>query len=440
MPPGRGQGRLPCSTAPWPRRAICGRCGPSRRRGSGRLSPGPGHGRIGAAIPRPLRLRWRVLASRRHPGRHSVLPSMDDVTQLLNAIEQGDPRAASQLLPLVYDELRSLAARKLACEAPGQTLQTTALVHEAYLRLAGQGARASLEQPRPLLRRRRRGRCAASSSRAARRKRRLKRGGGLPPGGPRPGRSGGGVPRDELPVDLDEALAGWPRRSPPRLIWYQARFYAGLSACGEAAACLRDFAGDGRPPPGVRARAWLYDRLRARVLPNPRPSFFPPGGEARGRQRQHSCLSDDVSSHREPPPCALDLRGASKRSSTPPCRRGAPTSARPSWDAACAGDVALRGRVETLLRVATQEAGPFLDRPAVEQVRRAAPPDVTEAIAPSADGGGRPGPPLGLEGARGGLSPRAGPHDQEEGDAPRFLATCRASPARAGAGWGITRC
>ena len=90
---------------------------------------------------------------------------MDDVTQLLNAIEQGDPRAAGQLLPLVYDELRRLAARKLACEAPGQTLQTTALVHEAYLRLAGQGASipgtaAATSSPPPPRR------CAASSSRA----------------------------------------------------------------------------------------------------------------------------------------------------------------------------------------------------------------------------------------------------------------------------------
>jgi RNA polymerase sigma factor (TIGR02999 family) len=57
------------------------------------------------------------------------------VTHILNAIEQGDPRAAEQLLPLVYDELRRLAAQKMAQEAPGQTLQATALVHEAYLRL-----------------------------------------------------------------------------------------------------------------------------------------------------------------------------------------------------------------------------------------------------------------------------------------------------------------
>src|SRR5262245_48300077 len=60
---------------------------------------------------------------------------MSDVTRILSAIEQGDPHAAEQLLPLVYDELRKLAAQRLAHEKPGQTLQPTALVHEAYLRL-----------------------------------------------------------------------------------------------------------------------------------------------------------------------------------------------------------------------------------------------------------------------------------------------------------------
>ena len=62
---------------------------------------------------------------------------MSDVTRILSAIEQGDPHAADQLLPLVYDELRKLAAQKLAREKPGQTLEATALVHEAYLRLVG---------------------------------------------------------------------------------------------------------------------------------------------------------------------------------------------------------------------------------------------------------------------------------------------------------------
>src|SRR5262249_52973854 len=62
---------------------------------------------------------------------------MSEATQILNAIEQGDPKAAERLLPLVYDELRKLAARKLKGEKPGQTLQPTALVHEAYLKLLG---------------------------------------------------------------------------------------------------------------------------------------------------------------------------------------------------------------------------------------------------------------------------------------------------------------
>src|SRR5512144_1781797 len=63
---------------------------------------------------------------------------MTEVTRILEAIGQGDPHAAEQLLPLVYDELRQLAAKRLAREKPGQTLQATALVHEAYLRLVGE--------------------------------------------------------------------------------------------------------------------------------------------------------------------------------------------------------------------------------------------------------------------------------------------------------------
>jgi len=82
----------------------------------------------------------------RSPGRHTrsphgsgsfIIRPMSDVTQVLNAIEGGDPKAADQLLPLVYEELRRLAAAKMAQEKAGQTLQATALVHEAWLRLAG---------------------------------------------------------------------------------------------------------------------------------------------------------------------------------------------------------------------------------------------------------------------------------------------------------------
>ena len=97
---------------------------------------------------------------------------MNDVTRILSAIDQGDPKAAEGLLSLVYDELRKLAAQRLAQEKPGQTLQATALVHEAYLRLVGPADSPKWEgwgisSPPPPRR------CAGSSSRtpAARRPR-----------------------------------------------------------------------------------------------------------------------------------------------------------------------------------------------------------------------------------------------------------------------------
>src|SRR5262245_33319602 len=73
--------------------------------------------------------------------------AMSDVTRILSQIDSGDLAAAEQLLPLVYDELRKLAAAKLAHEKPGQTLQATALVHEAYLRLVGSSASGGREPP-----------------------------------------------------------------------------------------------------------------------------------------------------------------------------------------------------------------------------------------------------------------------------------------------------
>ena len=102
---------------------------------------------------------------------------MNDLSRILSAIDEGDPHAAEQLLPLVYDELRKLAARKLAHERPGQTLQTTALVHEAYLRLVGPGEESQWNS---------RGHFFAAAAEAmrrilvdqARRKRRPKHGGG----------------------------------------------------------------------------------------------------------------------------------------------------------------------------------------------------------------------------------------------------------------------
>ena len=90
------------------------------------------------------------------------LKAMNDVTRILSAIEQGDPSAAGQLLPLIYDELRKLAAQKLAREQPGQTLQATALVHEAYLRLVGNGAAPGAGAGVVISSRRRRRPCGAS--------------------------------------------------------------------------------------------------------------------------------------------------------------------------------------------------------------------------------------------------------------------------------------
>jgi RNA polymerase sigma factor (TIGR02999 family) len=103
---------------------------------------------------------------------------MNEFTQLLNAVGEGDVRATNQLLPLVYDELRKLAAQRLAQETPGQTLQATALVHEAYLRLTGGDKEAQWQG---------RGHFFAAAAEAmrrilvenARRKRRLKRGGDM---------------------------------------------------------------------------------------------------------------------------------------------------------------------------------------------------------------------------------------------------------------------
>ena len=86
---------------------------------------------------------------------------MPDVTRMLKSIEEGDPTAAEQLLPLIYDELRKLAAARMAHESPDHTLQPTALVHEAYVRLVDQ-MRRKLEQPGTLLRRRRRSHAAGA--------------------------------------------------------------------------------------------------------------------------------------------------------------------------------------------------------------------------------------------------------------------------------------
>src|SRR5262249_51124441 len=100
--------------------------------------------RVYSVAPLPLP-RGRERSAGRWP---SLEPLMNEGTRILSAIERGDPAAAEQLLPLVYGELRKLAAAKLAQEKPGQTLEATALVHEAYLRLVASPRRESGEDPR----------------------------------------------------------------------------------------------------------------------------------------------------------------------------------------------------------------------------------------------------------------------------------------------------
>jgi RNA polymerase sigma factor (TIGR02999 family) len=183
---------------------------------------------------------------------------MAAVTQLLDAAAAGDPAAAAELLPLVYDELRKLAAARLASEAPGQTLQPTALVHEAYLRLVGAGAgpdwngrghffAAAAEAMRRIL------------VEAARRRATAKRGGGRDR-----------VALDHLPVPagdddpadllaLDEALAELEGHDPQAAALVKLRYYAGLSH-QEAAGAL----GIGRRAADrlwAVARAWLFRRV-----------------------------------------------------------------------------------------------------------------------------------------------------------------------------------
>jgi RNA polymerase sigma factor (TIGR02999 family) len=152
---------------------------------------------------------------------------MSDVTRILSAIEQGDPHAAEQLLPLVYDELRRLATAKMAHEKPGQTLQATALVHEAYLRLVDT-ARARRWDSR--------GHFFAAAAEAmrrilvenARRKRRLKRGGELARVDLEDAALACRMPPADL-LALDEALAKLAVEDPAKARLVELRFFAGLS-------------------------------------------------------------------------------------------------------------------------------------------------------------------------------------------------------------------
>jgi RNA polymerase sigma factor (TIGR02999 family) len=182
---------------------------------------------------------------------------MSDVTRILSAVEQGDPHAAEQLLPLVYNELRKLAAQRLAQEAPGQTLQATALVHEAYLRLVGVEKAQHWDS---------RGHFFAAAAEAmrrilvesARRHQALKRGGGLER-----------IDLPELaeaamddPVDLvalDEALNELEALHPEKAQVVKLRFFAGCSLEQTAQALGISRATAQRH--WAYARAWLFGHM-----------------------------------------------------------------------------------------------------------------------------------------------------------------------------------
>jgi len=169
---------------------------------------------------------------------------MSDVTRVLSAIEAGDAQAAAQLLPLVYDELRKLAAQKLAHERPGQTLDATALVHEAYLRLVAGSQPSDPQDPDPSSGSRPDARlnfsdrrhfflAAAEAMRRilvenARRKKSLKRGGDRQRDHLFEDQFVAAVPDEEL-VALDEALDRFAREQPRMAELVKLRFFAGLT-------------------------------------------------------------------------------------------------------------------------------------------------------------------------------------------------------------------
>jgi RNA polymerase sigma factor (TIGR02999 family) len=182
---------------------------------------------------------------------------MSDVTSLLNSTRPGDPAAAAELLPFVYDELRRLAAHRLAHESPGQTLEPTALVHEAYLRLVGEPGGARWDTPGHFFA------AAAEAMRrilveAARRKRSLKRGGGRVRHRLEEAELLAPEPREDV-LALDEALTELAATDRAAADLVQLRYFGGLTI-PEAAGVLGV-----SPRTADRlwtyARAWLHDRV-----------------------------------------------------------------------------------------------------------------------------------------------------------------------------------
>jgi RNA polymerase sigma factor (TIGR02999 family) len=182
---------------------------------------------------------------------------MTDVTRILAALERGDPHAASQLLPLVYEELRRLAAKKLAEEKPGQTLQATALVHEAYLRLVGEGNEQRWDS---------RGHFFAAAAEAmrrilveaVRRKRSLKRGGGRVREELDEVRLAAPEPVEDL-LALDEALEKLAARDPVKAELVKLRYFAGMTI--EEAAAALGISNATAKRYWTYARTWLYQEI-----------------------------------------------------------------------------------------------------------------------------------------------------------------------------------
>jgi RNA polymerase sigma factor (TIGR02999 family) len=188
---------------------------------------------------------------------------MADVTQILNAIAQGDAHAADRLFPLVYDELRKLAAEKMAQEKPGQTLQATALVHEAYLRLVSVQKAQHWDSRGHFF-----AACAEAMRRIlidqARRRRSQKRGGGMR----RVDLDAGALlaaPQDQADDDLlalDDALRQFEAEEPLKARLVKLRYFAGLSL-QEAAEALGISVATAKRH-WIYARSWLYGKVRSR--------------------------------------------------------------------------------------------------------------------------------------------------------------------------------
>jgi RNA polymerase sigma factor (TIGR02999 family) len=182
---------------------------------------------------------------------------MSEVTKIIRSIEAGDPHAAAQLLPLVYDELRRLAAKRLDQESPGQTLEATALVHEAYLRLVGDRPEQSWDH---------RGHFFAAAAEAmrrilvdaARRKQAIRHGGGRRRAPLQDHQDITQAPDDVLA--LDEALTRFASEEPAKAELVKLRFFAGLST-PEAASVLGISVASAERW-WAFARAWLYSELR----------------------------------------------------------------------------------------------------------------------------------------------------------------------------------